>query len=354
MESDHSQESFPDFRFIPRTLQDIAASKYAFISLCNPSDLLHILPTSIRSMIKDKIRSISIEIRIWNFVVGDIVPREVLINCVAFNSAGGICSRRTVKNLLTSNLQRIDLEKQFQIACSLCIEECIEHLWPSVKDDERFRKCHFTCTTNIFDDGFPHVDLMNYWCSRMRGELKKVYGPEEKSPEWYTVSYILYKEASNVRNWSLIEYFWSNLNNEEKSSLVDEIWIKSSKCFHEDELFHQLQRDPTKNSSRLIIMYSNDCTVVRNFVRSNWFLFIAHFAVDDVYCQYALQLWNYGKSSIVDGATFSYEILFPLSKVAYQYEHSRYAAVLLKEIWLSAPDHLKNHVTLKSNKSYEE
>ncbi|XP_065218232.1 uncharacterized protein LOC135844063 [Planococcus citri] len=347
MESDQSQESFPVFHFIPRTLQDIAASKYAFISWCNSSNLSHHIPASIRSMIKDKIQSISNEIKKWikdsRLFIGEKPPPEVMINFVAFDSAGGICSRRTVKNLLMSNVRRFDLERQFHIACSYCIEEDIERLWPSVK--ERFRECQFSVTDRY---QYQRVDLMNYWCSRMRGELKKVYGPEQKSPEWYTLSGLLSDVEFYVRNWLEIEYFWSKLNTQEKSSLVDQIWIEQEKYHFEYESW--MKQDPTKHTSRLIIMNSND-TVLRNFVRSKWFLFIVYFAIDDVYCQYALQLWNYGKSSIVEGATFSYEILLPLSKVAYKCEYSRYAAIILKEIWLSAPDHLKEYVT--SDEDYD-
>ncbi|XP_065218233.1 uncharacterized protein LOC135844064 [Planococcus citri] len=341
MESDQSQESFPDFHFIPRTLQDIAASKYAFITWCNSSDLPLILPASIRSMINDKIQSISKEIKKWihdsRLFIGEKPPPEVMINFVAFDSAGGICSRRTIKNLLMSNLRRFDLERKFEIACSYCIEEYIEHLWPSVKDDKRFRKRSFSVP-----DHYQRVDLMDYWCSRMRGELKKGYGPEQKSPEWYTLSSLLSDIEFYVRNWLEIEYFWSKLNTQEKSSLLDKIWIAQEKCHFEYERW--MKEDPTKHTSRLIIMNSND-TVLKNFVRSKWFLFIVYFAIDDVYCQYALQLWNYGKNSIVEGATFSYEILLPLSKVAYKCEYSRYAAIILKEIWLSAPDHLKDYIT---------
>ncbi|XP_065199656.1 uncharacterized protein LOC135831243 [Planococcus citri] len=340
MEFDHSQESFPDFHFIPRTLQDIAASKYAFISWCNSSDLPHI-PASIRSMIKDKIQSISKEIKNWidnsRMFIKDKLPREVMINCVAFDSAGGICSRRTVKNLLMLNLPEFNLERQFQIACSYCIEEEVERLWPSVKDYERFRKCHFSVP-----DHYQHVDLMNYWCSRMRGELKKFYGPEQKSPEWCALYELLCDVEFYVRNWLEIEYFWSKLNTQEKSSLIDKIWMEQEEFYFEDETW--LRQAPTKHTSRLIIMYSNDM-VLKNFVRSKWFLFIVYFAIDDVYCQYALQLWNYDKSSIVEGTTFLYEILLPLSKVAYKCEYSRYAAIILKEIWLSAADHLKDYVS---------
>ncbi|XP_065218234.1 uncharacterized protein LOC135844065 [Planococcus citri] len=320
MESNHSQESLPDFHFTPRTLQDIAASKYAFISWCNSSDLSHI-PPRIRSMINDKIQSISKEIRNWNnskLFIGDI-PREVMINCAAFNSSGGICSRRTVRNLFKSDLLGFDSEKQFEIACSYCIEDDIERLWPSVKDDERFLKCQI---------GVPHrfhgVDVMDYWCCRMRGELKEVYGPKAKSPEWYVLSGLL--SEFHVKNWTEIEYFWTKLNTQEKSSLIDKIWIK---------------QDPTKHTSRMIVN-SND-TVLNNLVRSKCFLLIGHFVIDDVYCQYALQLWNYGKSSIVEGATF-YNILFCLSNVAFKSEY-KYVNTILKEIWLSAPGHLRNYVT---------
>ncbi|XP_065218236.1 uncharacterized protein LOC135844066 [Planococcus citri] len=293
-------------------------------------------------MINDKIQSISKEIKKWiensGLFINNIPPRDrqVLINFVAFDSAGGICSRRTVKNLLMSNLLGFQ-ERQFEIACSYCIEEYIEHLWPSVKDSKRFRKRHFSVP-----DRFDDVDLVDYWCSRMRGELKKVYGPEQKSPEWYTLSNLLSDIEFYVRNWSEIEYFWNKLNAPEKSSLLDKIWIAQEKCHFRYEGL--MEEDPTKHTSRLIIMNSND-TVLKNFVRSKWFLFIVYFAIDDVYCHDALQLWNYGKSSIVEGATFLYEILLPLSKVAYKCEYSRYAAIILKEIWLSAPDHLKDYVS---------
>ncbi|XP_065218794.1 uncharacterized protein LOC135844503 [Planococcus citri] len=334
---DCDEESFPHFHFTQRTLQDIAASKYAFISWCNSNDLPH-MPASIRSMIKDKIQSISKEIKNWidnsRLFENDKLPREVTINCVAFDSAGGICSRRTVKNLLMSNLQRLDSKKQFQTACSYCIEEDIKRLWPWVKDDERFRKCHFRFSRRVHC-----VDLMDYWCSRMRDELKKVYGPQQKSPEWYVLSRLLSDGEFYVRNWSEVEYFWSKLNTHEKRSLVDKIWMEQKESYN----FRMKPNPLTKHTSRLVIMNWNDM-VLNNFVRFKWFLFIVDFAIDDVYCQYALQLWNYGKSSIVDGLTFLYDILLPLSKVAYKCEYSRYAAIILKEIWLSAPDHLKDYV----------
>ncbi|XP_065225719.1 uncharacterized protein LOC135849283 [Planococcus citri] len=345
MESDHSQEPVSDFHFTPRTLLDMAVSKYAFISWRYNISYLPHLPTSIRSMINEKIQSISKEIKNWHKnsgrFVGDI-PRKVMINCVAFNAAGDICSRRTVKNLLATNLLEIDSMKQFEIACEFCIKEDVERLWPLVKDEKLFHENRFE---------FSHEassDERNYWCSRMRGQLKKFYGSEEKSPEWYMIS----NDEVPFFYWlnsAALEYFWCKLNTQEKHSLVDRILESYPDDYFYDAIYFQSPNYDRKLSSRMM-MNSYD-TVLRNCV-SKWPVLIEHFAIDDVYCQYALQLWNYGKSSIFEGVAF-FDILFRLSTMAYKCEYES-VAIVLKEIWRSAPDHLKNYVTSNEDDDHVE
>ncbi|XP_065217848.1 uncharacterized protein LOC135843766 [Planococcus citri] len=330
MESDesyHSQEPLPDFHitFTLQTLQDIAASKYAFISWCTSSDLdldLPHIPSSIRSMIDDKIPPISKEIvkcrNNFQRLIGDISP-EVILNCAAFNSAGGICCRTTVKNILASNLLGFDSMKQFEIACSYSIEEDVERLWPLVKDNEVFHQYRFDISSVP-----SRVTIMDYWCSRMRGELLEFYEPEGKSAEWYTVSELL-SVYENVKTWTEIEYFWCKLNTQERKCLVDRIWKI---------------RDSIKYD---LIVKSITDTVLNNVIRTSWFLLIEHFALDDIYYQYALLLWNYGKSTTIFKDTTVYDILHRLSDAAPQCEY-KYVTIVLKEIWLSAADHLKNYV----------
>ncbi|XP_065218230.1 uncharacterized protein LOC135844060 [Planococcus citri] len=357
MESRHLQEPLPVFHLSPRTLQEMAATKCAFIcwrnvvitknidsdkiqgadwfwehSSFNCADVAP-FPVGVRSLINHKMRLIGKEHKNW---YGDHpclkLHPGVIVNCFVLNPAGDICYKRTAKNLLTAN-PPLSLMEQFEIACKYCFEEDVERLWVLSKNNN-----------HNFDDpskGFGVVSLdldyvgaMDYWCSKMRGELREFYKKaneeQERSPEWFVLSN---HWRTNITNWAQVEYFWNKLNREERISFVR---------------VSTLLLDP-KFTKHLILKL--DDVMLGNFTTSELNSVFEILAQDELCDEYALQLWSYVnvKKLIVEDKSTFYETWLSLSEMAFESSnnywcHISHISSLLKEMWLSASIDFKNYV----------
>ncbi|XP_065218237.1 uncharacterized protein LOC135844067 [Planococcus citri] len=353
MESSHLQETLPVFHHSPRTLQEMAATKcaidcwrnviimknYDSDKICSDewtrkhssfscADIapFPVVPVGVMSLINRKIRLIGKELKKWchdHLFVR--LSAGVTVNCFVLNLAGDICYKRTAKNLLTANLT-FSLIEQFEIACKYCFEEDVERLWFLLKNNDY--------NFYYISRGFGAVSLnfvgaVDYWVSKMRGELRELYKKaneeQERSPEWCVLSN---RERTNITNWAQVEYFWRKLNREEQSSIVRDA------SYNQRFMKHLIQK--------------LDDVMLRNLSRSDLNSVFEDLAKDELCYESALQLWSYVnvKNIIVEDKSSFYETVVSLSEMAFRNPKSYgfHISSLLKEMWLSASIDFKSYV----------
>ncbi|XP_065218231.1 uncharacterized protein LOC135844061 [Planococcus citri] len=343
MESRHLQETLPVFHISPRTLQELAASQCALDcwhnviimrnigldEICSENWLREHLssfsctdiapfPAGVRSLIDHKIRPIGKALHNWfrDHPFLELSP-AVVVNCVVLNpAAGDICYKKTAKNLPTAN-PAFRLKDQFEIACEYCFEEEVERLWLLLENRDFYSSCGFQKSVLA-------VGAVDYWCSKMRGELLKFYGnydEKARTPEWWVLSNCRYPRTG-IAKWPQVEYFWHQLNPEEQNSLVGIILLLEKFTKH-----FMLKLDETMLGDLSI---SQLCRVVEIL------------AEDESCHEYALQVWSYANVKIIieeDKYSF-YKTLYSLSR----HLKVKNVSSLLKEIWLSASADFKDYV----------
>ncbi|XP_065217592.1 uncharacterized protein LOC135843587 [Planococcus citri] len=347
MEKNHkSRNTFPIFHSSARTLQEMATSRFAYACWCSViinkrdsrsdsrpcwghnlwfekhtfscTDILPV-PFSIRPKIDYTILLIGKELEMWtnhNNFRSVSIPREVIVDCVVFDS-DNICYKKTAKNLLTKANPAFCLIDQFHIACKYNLEEDIERLWPLVKDFVHIEISRFNYSATS-------IQTIEYWCSRMRGELLQVYGYRARSPEFYVLQRQTTSDERPMMDWSEIEYFWKKLSIEEQTYLVQDYrWLQ-------DFIEH--------------LIWNMDNAMLETVAKSQPIILLKHLASDELYYEYTLQVWDYMKNSFIDDKQTFYRILIDLSEMAFCLCGYSHVATLLKEIWLSAPDELKIYI----------
>ncbi|XP_065223014.1 uncharacterized protein LOC135847420 [Planococcus citri] len=345
MKSRNSRKTTLHLGFSPLTLKDMVSSHCAFVCWCleldtpnseriwgntwfkertfHCEDILPV-PVEIRSIINDKIRLIGQELENWlvhHLQIINFIPRQVMASCIFLNSpVGDVCYKRTAQNLLEVNYYAFNLREQFKIACRYCFEEDVRRLWAFLKDDPVLRKYSF----NNIESRPGYVHSMDYWCSLMRGELKKFYGcgSEAKSPEWYVIS-----NRPRMTIWAEMEYYWDKLNDKERNTL------------------HRIFAD--KNLTKDLIFKYNLHQGV-HIVLLRPYQTLHNLAENELYFHYTLQVWDCVKHSITRDSLFFHRILIILLPMAFNQtrkpKHSDHMVKLIKQIWLSTPQDLKNFI----------
>ncbi|XP_065218468.1 uncharacterized protein LOC135844249 [Planococcus citri] len=323
----------------PLPLQEIASSQTAFLLWCSKlrnrpageipdkkwfqaqnfvANNMVQVTSSVAELLDQYIQSVGNDLKEWveyhsDRIFFDSQAHSVIWKCfdrLTFQYDGSLDFVATAKKLVNSN--RLNSVEKYRLACCYCLEEKIKHMWPAFFIHKQNNVSNHTIKP-----------LMNYWNEEMlynlRGKTKCKHATAAKRMISFVFKY--------PRNWAAVEYFFKKLNADEQTNHV--IDLINHSILYAIRLLPQLQDDQIQ-------------TTMKKKGDQIWFRFSREFK----YVEYAIQTWYYIRHSISDYMFFSMieltieeQLIKPRTKTC-----NTYAVRLLYEIWISAPDPLKNFV----------
>ncbi|XP_065204535.1 uncharacterized protein LOC135834533 [Planococcus citri] len=230
---------------------------------------------------------------------------------------GTIHYTRTAKRMMLCD--RFTKEEKFKIACVYCFEDDIKRIWPTVRWNMDFRLSRVA-----FDrfDPMRKFPQLFYWICFLRNNLDKVPKPCYMSTDAAT----LFNCGSESINHSFLKYFWDRIpsDSDNLAVLVRKRYAIWSQIFCRF-ILHKLNKH---NLERFLSVLGTEFM---------WFLFKFGDALE--LCT-ALRTWKYIQNEISSSHFISY-----VNK-SFQYEaglgfYAFNRGYLFREIWKSAPQHLK-------------
>ncbi|XP_065220530.1 uncharacterized protein LOC135845684 isoform X2 [Planococcus citri] len=322
----------------PATLLQFSATRLA-LDLCNfkrmrncaedqfsCDNILPVaLPTRIKKLIDERVKSVDRKLKkIYEHFKKLRTSSEDLnspmsdhvkyFDSVSYGPDGSICVELTAKNLLTSD--RLSQLEKFRIACAYCFEEDVKRIWSTISDK-----------TSINNDSLASIDrlLIDYWSNRMEGN--PIMHPEY--PEYSTMLVL------QCEYWSAFKYFWSRNSSIEQfpviTALLRQTRYKNAK--------HML---PKMNSIQLQYVSRHHAGDI-----------ITQLVWKEKYIDFVMQIWTHAKEFISRDQFLL--LLSTLCGKSYKCvnsldcDASAHVRMVLYEIWISAPNALKEAVFKQSN-----
>ncbi|XP_065217974.1 uncharacterized protein LOC135843865 [Planococcus citri] len=221
------------------------------------------------------------------------------INLIVWYPNDSINSVATARNLLQSD--KLTKEEKFRLACTYCMQEDVEKIWPTTDENAVLDKFRFV--------EFP---LICYWKRYCAEKLDKTRAPRK-----------LYKDEIMIQqdfvdNWPAIEYFFDRLDVEQRVSKV--IWF-----VEKGSSFQKLLLAKLDESRRLPVIMEKLSTIMSNF---------ADLKSEDGH-ECVVEMWYDVRSFITQDqfVTLFNELLVNSTE-----------ASSLMEIWNSTPDDFKRHI----------
>ncbi|XP_065211000.1 uncharacterized protein LOC135839065 isoform X1 [Planococcus citri] len=298
------------------TLQELAcvvASAWCYCQMekskCRsvPSEIAEIasLPTVLRKMIKKCILKVKVSFRNWRQYLGDFIlaHREGenfpidFVSFVSWRADGSINEDGTAANLMQCDL--LSQMEKYRFACMFCLVDDVKKLWPVEVD--------------------ANDPLIEYWNYKMGGEQFTF----NVDPELSCIEASLLLRNGDVNYSSAFEYLWGFLTDDEQVETVESITRKISeinlKCALPKLSYSQLERvmmSYAVNIFRVLWLAWTD-----DMLLSLLFDPLKNMITPDVFNEIIIRFLNYHGE-----------------KLAY-------------EMWMRAPDELKNHLLVNNFKN---
>ncbi|XP_065217210.1 uncharacterized protein LOC135843309 [Planococcus citri] len=289
------------------------------------------LPSVIHDFLQDYVETFRVSIFRWLhyhqenvFACSEGGVRSILSRFYDFSWDwnGTIHYPRTAKRMMLCD--QFTEDEKFKIACLYCFEDDIKQIWPFIS-----AKMDLHCVD--FHD-FPQLF---YWICFLRNELHKVPNPRNST----TAEEMLYECESKSINHSFVKYFWDRVPSDKQPQIVIErfkIWSELFCRFILQKLNqHQLEMFLTAKGADFIG-------------------FLLCFESASIRC--AFGSWMYIQNVISSSHFISYvNESLRLEAVTGELFYASNKAYLFREIWKSAPQHLKRSAlenVLSNNPSY--
>ncbi|XP_065219613.1 uncharacterized protein LOC135845076 [Planococcus citri] len=226
------------------------------------------------------------------------------VNCIIWHSNGSINSAETARNILKYDkfLKFLSDEEKFRLACTYCLREEIEKIWPMVKD-----------FNVVFEFQFSQFPLVYYWRYYFSDNLDKIRTPENQSIDEFMI------RQRRVDNWPAIEYFFDGLDAEKQVTQV--IWsINKRESSVQKFLLAKLSE-----SLRLRVIMDRFVQIMDNYTSSS------NIDDDDL----AISIWHDARDLITEKQFFElYSLLLK----------NRTEDFVLAEIWNTAREDFKRQI----------
>ncbi|XP_065218649.1 uncharacterized protein LOC135844396 isoform X4 [Planococcus citri] len=135
---------------------------------------------------------------------------------IVWHSNGTINSAETVRNILKSN--KVPIADKFKFACTYCLREEIEKLWPMMKEAKDENNAAANAVAEVFlNFMLKKCPLFCYWEAYCTDRLNILRTPENTSINEFMI------QQRSVDNWPAIEYFFDRLNAEQQ--VTQAIWL---------------------------------------------------------------------------------------------------------------------------------
>ncbi|XP_065218656.1 uncharacterized protein LOC135844396 isoform X8 [Planococcus citri] len=243
------------------------------------------LPKSFSSPIQHHFNFVSSDVDRWTFYISSefFFPRPTgyglderpdpnridpyeLIDYIIWHPNGAINSAETARNLLTCD--RLKITKKFRFACTYCLPEEIEKMWPKLPDK----------SAHVNDYYFSQNPMECYWRCVRANELGQIYALRNQPIDELMIRH------PYVNNWPAIEYFFDRLDAEQQVIQTIRLIDKYGLCFQKLLLLklNESQRERVILQKIVQIMdnYTSDCSFddnKDNLAISTWYggIFIA-------------------------------------------------------------------------------